>query len=220
MTSLIFAPHPDDEVLGVGGTIAKLSAKGMSIVVCVVARGKAPLFNEEETMHCTQEMKKAHNVLGNIILEDLSFPSCQLDTIPQYELNNAILDIIRKYKPDSVFIPHYGDIHKDHRIVAESALVALRPKYEFQVGEILMYETLSETGWNNPASFNAFLPTVYCDITKYINLKIKAFSCFTSQIQQYPQTRSIESIKALAAYRGTTVQVNYAEAFQLVRRIL
>lgn len=121
--------------------------------------------------------------------------------------------------PDEVFIPHRGDMQIDHQMVVDAAMVGLRPKYEHIVRRIYAYETLSETGWNVPNVQNEFIPTVYENITETLKIKLDAMKLFQSQLEEFPNARSVESIEALAKFRGTTVNLNAAEAFVLVREI-
>jgi len=111
-------------------------------------------------------------------------------------------------------------MHFDHREVTESALVAVRPIEGSSVKTVYMYETLSETGWNLPNSERSFMPDTWIDISDTLDIKIRAMQCYASQIKEYPNPRSIDGIKALAMYRGSTVNVKYAESFMLVRNII
>jgi LmbE family N-acetylglucosaminyl deacetylase len=121
--------------------------------------------------------------------------------------------------PDEVYIPHRGDMQLDHQMVVDAAMVALRPKYKHIVKRIYAYETLSETGWNIPNTTNEFIPTVYEDISNTISKKLEAMNIFQSQLAEFPAARSLGAIKALAKYRGATVNVTAAEAFTLIREI-
>ena len=158
---LVVAPHPDDEVLGVGGTIKKHTDLGNDVFVCVCTRGYGPYFDEKAALKKQKHALKANKVLGVKEVLFLNFPSTNLENVSRIELNKAILDIVLKIKPNIVFIPHFGDMQKDHEIIAEAAMVALRPIYEWKVSEVYSYETLSETEWNIPHIKNSFMPNVY-----------------------------------------------------------
>lgn len=116
-------------------------------------------------------------------------------------------------------IPHYGDMQKDHQMVADAAMVAVRPKYFPQVKRVYAYETLSETGWNAPSVANEFIPNVWIDISDVLEDKLKALSYYTLQISDYPDPRSVEAVRALAMYRGSQMFYKAAEAFQLIREL-
>ena len=219
MNVLVIAPHPDDEVLGVGGTIAKLVEKGKNVYVCIATKGCEPLFRSDDVELVRAECLKADASLGVKETIFLDFPAAMLETVPRYKLNQRILEIIQRIKPEEVYIPHSGDMQLDHKMVADAAMVALRPKYEHQVKRVYAYETLSETGWNIPNVTNEFVPNVYEDISETIDRKIEAMRIFQSQLSAFPAARSIGAIEALARYRGCTVSVNAAEAFMLIREI-
>lgn len=219
MNILVIAPHPDDEILGVGGTIAKRVKEGHNVYVCIVTKGVAPLFAEEFIEQGRRECVEADAFLGVKETLFLDFPAVMLEQVPRYELNEKITTVIQRIEPDEVYIPHRGDMQIDHKIVVDAAMVALRPKYSHIVKRIYSYETLSETGWDVPNSVNEFIPTVYEDIGETLEMKVKAMKIFQSQLSPFPCARSIGAIEALAKYRGSTVTINAAEAFSLVREI-
>lgn len=219
MKVLVIAPHPDDEILGVGGTIAKRTAAGDEVFVCIATKGCEPLFRKEFIEQGRDEAKRADSFLGVKETIFLDFPAVMLETVPRYELNGKIGEVIRRIQPDEVYIPHRGDMQLDHQMVVDAAMVALRPKYEHVVKRVYAYETLSETGWNIPNTANEFIPTVYEDISDTLGQKLEAMEIFKSQLSEFPNARSIGAIDALAKYRGATVNVCAAEAFQLIREI-
>lgn len=223
MNILIFAPHPDDEVIGCGGTIARYVSNGDTVNVCIVTRGKPPIFNHpaetiEDLPHdLFNEIKASHEILGVTETYYLEFPAVMLETIPRYELNNKVLELISELKPDIVYMPHFGDMQKDHMLTAEAIMVAVRPKGNHIVQYVYSYETLSETEWNIPHAANAFMPNSYVNISDYINIKHRAMNCYQSQLSSFPNPRSIEAMEALAKYRGSTMGARAAEAFMLIR---
>lgn len=219
MNVLVVAPHPDDEVLGVGGTIAKRTRHGDDVYVCVVTKGYEPIHPANVIEAGRKEAAVAHTRLGVHAAVYLDFPATSLDTVPQYKINGDISEIIRSFNIEEVYTPFIGDIHKDHRIVADAVMVAVRPKFERNVRRVYAYETISETGWNIPGLHNAFDPNVFEDISDFIGNKLMALEAYKSQIEPFPAARSIEAAGALAAYRGTTVGVRAAEAFTLIREI-
>lgn len=219
MKIIIFAPHPDDEIIGVGGTIAKRTSMGDDVYVCVVTKGYEPLFSAEFIDRGRRECLEADKLLGVKNTIFLDFPSTMLDTIPMYEINEKILGIVNEIKPDEVYIPHKGDMHIDHRIVAESVMVAVRPRGDYYPKRVYAYETLSETGWNMPSVDNEFIPTMYVDITVFLDKKLRAMQKYRSQLQDFPNTRSLKAIESLSYFRGSTVSVKSAEAFSLIREV-
>lgn len=213
MKVLVFAPHNDDEVLGVGGTIAKYAKNGHDVFVCEVTSGK----DKKRLANIRSEALQAHKILGVKDTFFLDLPVVGLADIPTKNLNKALHDVVMEIKPDIAYIPHKGDMHIDHTMVAKSAMVALRPVNSPQLKAIYAYETLSETEWNIPTPDNSFVPNVWSDITETIDKKIEAMKCYKSQLHDFPHPRSLEAIEALSKFRGSTICVKNAESFMLVR---
>ena len=219
MRVLIIAPHPDDEIIGVGGTIAKRAKAGDEVYVCIVTKGKAPLFNLDFIEQGRRECREADAKLGVKETIFLDFPAVMLETIPRYELNGKVEAVVQNIKPEEVYIPHRGDMQIDHQMVVDAAMVAVRPRGDDYPKRVYAYETLSETGWNIPNVTNEFIPTVYENITDTYDAKMEAMSVFKSQLAPFPAARSVGAIEALAKFRGATVSVEAAEAFSLVREV-
>lgn len=219
MKILIIAPHADDEIIGVGGTAAKCIANGGEVYVCVVTRGAKPLFDDEYVLRLREETLQCHKLLGVTKTYFLEFPAVMLEKHDRYLLNDGIYKVISEVAPDEVYIPHIGDMQKDHQLVAEASMVALRPKYDSSVKRIYAYETLSETGWNIPNIQNEFIANSFSDISDYLNTKLEAMGMYKSQLAEFPAARSVGAIEALAKYRGAVMNLNAAEAFMLIREI-
>ena len=209
---LVFAPHNDDEILGVGGTIKKHILDGDDVSVCEITSGPRYLIIQKEAL-------KAHELLGIKNTYFLNLPVGELRNQKQSETNQLILDIINLVQPEVAYVPFIGDMHIDHRETVESAMVGLRPIHCKSIKEIYSYETLSETGWNIPQPDKTFIPNVWIDITNTFKDKLNAMTCYSSQICNYPHPRSEEAIEALAKYRGSTIGVKYAEALMAIRII-
>ncbi len=219
MNVLIIAPHSDDEVLGCGGVMARHAAGGDDVHVLVVTRGTPEMYPPEQEEQTRQELHAAHAILGVSSVHFLDFPAPKLDTIPGHQLADAIGRIIRSLYPSIIYLPHRGDIHSDHRAVYQATLVAARPINDCPVRKLLCYETLSETEWAAPFGDDAFIPTVFVDITDYLDQKLKAMACYHSELKQPPHPRSLQAIEVLAKMRGATVSLPAVEAFMLVREI-
>ncbi|HCJ37871.1 MAG TPA: PIG-L domain-containing protein [Erysipelotrichaceae bacterium] len=216
MNVVVVAPHPDDEIIGVGGTMAKHSRNGDSVHVVTVTRGSDKFYDKGVVESGRNQQEYANLILGTEKVHRLDFDSPEIDTLPHWILVKRIQELISSINPDVAYIPHYGDMHIEHRIVSECCMVALRPK-EFRDVTIYGYEVPSETGWNVPAQHNEFIPNVYVKIDDEFVLKKKALEAFSSQMNEYPSARSVEAIESLAKYRGSTVGTNMAEAFMLIR---
>lgn len=220
---LVIAPHPDDETLGCGGTISNLTEKGEVVYVAIMTNaslGAPELFSKESIETVRKEALTAHEILGvkKTLFYDL--PAPLLDQYPQYKIAGTISSIIDLLRPDTVFIPHRGDLHKDHGAIFNAALVATRPQNKCPVKRVLSYETLSETEWGHPFQDSMFVPNYFITLSEYnLQKKIAAMSVFTTQIKKYPHSRSIQAIECLAKIRGATVGVCAAEAFSVIRII-
>lgn len=219
MKVLVFAPHPDDEIIGVGGTIAKRIKEGHEVYVCIVTSGQPPIYRDEDTVLVQNEARAAHKMLGVRDTIFLNYPAVMLETVPRYIFNEGISEVVQRIEPNEVYIPHRGDMQIDHKMVVDACMVALRPKYQHRVSRIYAYETLSETGWDIPNTVNEFIPTVYENISEHIEAKLEAMKQYQSQLAPFPNARSLESIRSLAMYRGATVNCPAAEAFSLIREI-
>lgn len=217
---LVIAAHPDDEVLGCGGVIAKHTAQDDEVRVLIVTRGIPEIFPPEVINGTREELKQAHQLLGISQTYFLDFPAPDLDTIPRRQIADKIGAVIAEYQPETVYTHHYGDIHHDHKAVFQATLVAARPHPTCPVQKILCYETLSETEWAPPFGDDAFIPTIFIDISAYLQKKLAAMSCYQSQLKKAPHARSLEAIEAQARLRGSTVHLAAAEAFMLVREIV
>lgn len=220
---LIFAPHPDDEILGCGGTMARHITAGDEVYVCIMTCGHPPIFDDSiakqngwpHTLY--PEIKRAHTLLGVKETFFLPFSAAAMETDLRYELNGKVMELVNRIRPDVVYMPHFGDMQKDHTLTAEAVMVAVRPKYGHVVRYVYAYETLSETEWNIPHAANAFIPNTFVDISDHLDKKLEAMSCYQSQLSPFPNPRSLEAVASLAKLRGSTMDVKAAEAFMLVR---
>ncbi len=217
--TLVIAPHPDDEVLGVGGTIAKIADAGMEVHVAVVTIGMAPHYSGDSVAKVRAEAEKAHGCLGVTKTHWLEHPAAQLADIPNSSLNNSIRNLVIDVEPETIFAPFPGDIHIDHQLVFLSAMVAARPHQPMYPKTLLAYETLSETNWNAPYLSPPFIPNVFVDIEATLERKLNAMKCFESQVKAPPHERSLAALGALATLRGATVHRFAAEGFVLVRHV-
>jgi LmbE family N-acetylglucosaminyl deacetylase len=220
MNVLIIAPHMDDEVLGAGGTIARFAHEGARVTVAILTRGFPPHFSGEEEAVICREAVQAHAILKVSETVYLDFPAAALDTVAHRELNQALNVLYQRLSPAYVFVPFLGDVHRDHQAAFQSAMVMCRPNGGHLPQSVLAYETVSETNWNAPPLTPGFLPNTYVDISDYIETKLKAFQAYRSQLRPFPNERSVESLRALAMLRGSTVHLRAAEAFVALRNVI
>ena len=221
---LVVAPHLDDDILGCGGTMYKKLQSGSEVYVAIMTNGNVGdpnLFPVEGTERGRLETHQAHEILGVTETFYFDFPAPRLETFPGYKISIELEKLIRKLEVDTLFLPHRGDIHKDHRAIFEAALVAARPINGIPVKRIFTYETLSESEWAPPYSDEIFYPTFFVTLTREeMEKKIKAFSCYTNpRLKDAPHPRSIEGITNLARLRGSTIEKGYAEAFMHIRTV-
>lgn len=218
-TVLVIAPHPDDEVLGCGGTIARLSAAGREVHVAIATTGQPPRYDAASVKAVRDEAAAAHALLGVTRTHYLDLPAAELDRIGHADINRAMDGLFEQVDPETVLMPFIGDIHLDHQLVFRSCLVAARPSQARYPTRLYAYETLSETNWAAPHLDAAFCPSVYVDITDTIERKLAAFRLYASQCRAFPNERSSEALQALATLRGATVHRAAAEAFVLIREV-
>jgi len=207
MRALVIAPHPDDEVIGCGGTIAKYILKGDEVHLCVVTKTYPPEWSEAETRERKREALRASAILGMAGAYFLDFPTVKLNTVSHKELVDAINGVIATVQPDVVYIPH-GSHHSDHQITFDVAMASM--KLNHLVVKILAYEDWGIEG---------FVPNLYVDISETLETKLKALSEYRLELKEFPHRRSLEAISTLAKMRGIDVGVRAAEAFILVRQL-
>lgn len=213
----VIAPHPDDEILGVGGALSEFSRCGIKTSVLIVSGHLPPLYPYEEFERTKIEAEKAKNIVGVDSIEFLEVPATKVHQLETADLNGNILDFLRRKSPDTVFIP-FPDRHIDHRTIFDACMVACRPVGVRHPRHVLAYETLSETYWNAPNIEPNFQPNLFIDITESIDAKIEAMIAYASQISGSP-SRSPDALSALARFRGSQNNCDFAEAFQLIRSI-
>jgi len=220
---LVVAPHADDEVLGCGGSIAKHVRLGDKVYVAIMtnaAIGAPELFSSESITAVRAEALESHKSLGVEETLFFDFPAPQLEQYPQYKIASILNALIKEKNIDTMYIPHKGDLHLDHGVIYNASLVAARPVPGQCVRHIYAYETLSETEWGHPTVEAFFIPR-YFNVLNDLDFasKIKAMQCFSSQLKEFPNTRSIKAIEHLSALRGAYVGANTAESFDIIRSI-
>jgi LmbE family N-acetylglucosaminyl deacetylase len=220
MRVLVIAPHPDDETLGCGGTLLKHIARGDSVSWLIVTRGHEPQWSKEVLENKEQEIQAVREGYKFEDVYRLNHPTTRLDSLPQDQLIADFHKTIDEAKPECIYLNHSGDIHTDHRIIFDCVMSAVKPFNSGRHGvkRILSYETPSSTD-AAPVNLTAFQPNVFHDITAFIDRKLELMSLYPSEIQPYPLPRALESLRALARYRGATIGVEYAESFMLLREV-
>jgi len=215
---LIIAAHPDDELLGCGGTIFKLKkTHDINVIFLtngVSARTKNKLAVQKRKKECLKVFKYLKLPKPTIF----NFPDNQLDKIPLLKIIKKIEQKIEVLKPNIIFTHYENCLNIDHQIAYKATITACRPLKQNTVKTILSYEVMSSTDWARSKNKN-FYPNYFININNFLNKKIDALKIYKSELRRYPHSRSLKAIKALAQIRGTSSGHDYAEAFQLVRHI-
>lgn len=212
MKILVLAAHPDDEVLGMGGTIRKLANKKNTICLCVITEGASAQYLDKNMIKVRREACiKSAKILGIKKVEFLEFEDMSLETIPHLEINKKIEKIIKRFNPEILFTTSDNDLNKDHQKVFESSLIISRP-HSSNIKKIYTYEIPS-------INKTEFSPNVFFDISKEFSKKIEAFKIYKSEIEKFPHPRSIKYLESLAHIRGTQSGLEKAEAFRLIKSI-
>lgn len=223
---LIVAAHPDDEVLGCGGTIARHVDCGDNVFILIAAEGatsRGMIRNTESFSDTLSILKNAANnsarILGASQIEFLDFPDNRLDTVPLLDLIKQIEIKIDTFRPHTVYVHHSGDVNIDHQRLHEAVVTACRPVPGHSVSRLLSYEVPSSTEWQPPGSKPSFQPNWFVDVSAYWDKKISSLREYSCEMRPWPHPRSIESVEHLARWRGSQVGVHAAEAFYLLRNI-
>ncbi len=219
---LIVAAHPDDEVLGCGGTVARLSKEGHTIYTLILGEGITSRDNnirnikkrENEIINLKNYAEKANELLGVKKLFFHNFPDNRFDTVPFLDLVKVIEKIKNNIKPEIIFTHYEKDLNIDHQITYKAVITAARPTKEETVKEIYSFEIPSSTEWSYPLSFS---PNVFYDISETIDVKLRALEEYKTELREYPHPRSLEGVKLIAKYWGMKVGLEYAEPFKVVR---
>jgi LmbE family N-acetylglucosaminyl deacetylase len=222
MNVLIISVHPDDETLGCGGTILKHRAAGDDIQWIVVTETYEPDWSREVIEAKAEEVRQVAKAYGIAEIHKLHFLSTRLDVERQSDLIAAIQKAVAVVRPQIVYLIHGGDIHTDHFAAFNAAMSVFKPFYmkKYGVQRVLCFETLSSTEAAPALPHRLFTPTVYCDITPYLERKIEIMGLYATELHADPFPRGPGAMRALARYRGATVSVEYAEAFMLIRELI
>jgi LmbE family N-acetylglucosaminyl deacetylase len=220
MKVIVFAAHPDDDVLGMGGTLCLHAAERADEVrvVCVTDGSSTQYPDDAEKRESkNREAVRAAAVLGVTDYVHLDLPDMRLDTLPHAELNAVVEEHVRDFGPAVVYTAH-PDVNADHRALFDSVAVATRPTPGQPVRRVLTYAPTSSTEWT-PAATNWFVPNWFVEVTAAIDRKLEAFACFETERRDYPHPRSERALRAHAEFFGATVGCEYAEPFVLVRNV-
>ena len=218
---LVIAAHPDDEVLGCGGTIARFAREGARVHVAFLADGVssregAPAAELDARRSAA---RRAGEILGVGSMSFGDFPDNRMDTVPLLDVIKVIEGLIGEHAPDAVFTHHAGDVNVDHRRIHEAVTAACRPQAGHPVRTLLSFEVPSSTEWQLPGTAIAFEPNWFVDISSTLEAKLAALEAYSQELRDWPHPRSRRGVGHLAHWRGATVGVDAAEAFVLGRQL-
>ena len=219
MRVLVFAAHPDDEVLGMGGTIAVHTEAGDEVRIVVVTDGSSTQYPGDAEIRARKEAEavRAAEELGVSDYVHLDLPDMRLDTLPHVEINRVVEEHVADFGAQVVYTPH-PDVNRDHRALFDSVAVAARPTPGQVVRRLLTYAPTSSTEWT-PAPLNWFVPNWFVDVTGQLERKVAAFAHYQTELREYPHPRSERAIRAAAEFYGASCGCRHAEPFVLVRGI-
>lgn len=223
---LVIAAHPDDEVLGLGGSIAKFADMGKEVHLLIVTDGSSAQYRgssqlEEIFQKKKKETENCAKILGIRSISYGGLPDMRLDTVPHIEINDVIERVIERVQPDTVFTHFWGDVNVDHQCVYHSTMVAVRPLASQVVKKVYCYSVPSSTEWSPSLTQTMFMPNTFVDISgKYAQLKYDALACYETELREYPHPRSVEHIEKQDNAEGLKMGMETAEKFVLLRSIL
>ena len=231
----MIAAHPDDEILGMGGTIKKYVKNGHDVRIILMATGivarrsmnyrnstnykisekaRNEMYKQIEKLR--KDATKAGRILGVKKIEFMNFPDNEMDRISNLEITKAVESVIEDYKPEIVYTHSQYDINVDHRAIYYATITATRPSKNNNIKEVISFEVPSSTEWYFPSNFS---PNIFVDITKELNAKLNALKAYTTEIRNFPHPRSVEALIAIAKRWGSVSGFRAAEAFSLVRQL-
>ena len=225
MTTLVLAAHPDDEVLGCAGTIARLARAGEAVHICILGEGATARYDtrgsagtaEVDALAATS--REVAELLGAKEVRLLGLPDNRLDTVPLLEVVQHVEAVIDELQPEVVYTQHGGDLNIDHVTLYRATLTATRPVPGHPVRAVYAYEVASSTEWSFARFEPAFRPTTFVEIGATLEVKLRAMEMYEAEVRPFPHPRSPEALRARAHHWGSAVGVEAAEAFELVREL-
>lgn len=227
---LVVAAHPDDEILGCGGTMARLSSEGFRVHILIMGEGMTSRdgWNAQAKGRSSAILSKLHSqsIKASKLVKAkqvtvLNFPDNRFDTVAILELVKAVEIKKKEVNPHIIFTHHANDLNIDHRLTFQAVMTACRPMKEERVREIYSFEVPSSTEWQSQTSNQTFRPTAYVGLKrKHVYAKLCAMKAYSTEIRSYPHPRSIRALRAYCEWRGSNVGMEFAESFEVVRRII
>lgn len=224
-TILVVAAHPDDEILGVGATVARRVAEGDKAFALILGEGqtsrweKREAASEEVISELHKDSIEAAKIIGFTEIYFENFPDNRFDSVDLLDIIKVVEKYVQDIQPDTIYTHYAHDLNIDHRIVYEAVLTATRPIGNYPVKEIYEFETVSSTEWNFGNKDHIFLPNVFVDINGFFQIKCEAMKKYKSELCEFPHPRSLKMLEFTAKRWGGVVGKDYVEAFELVRKV-
>ena len=212
---LVIAAHPDDEVLGCGGTVALHARAGDEVTAVIACEGESLRYGPGGVGQ-SEHSRRAAEMLGLKESRRLGFPDQRLDTLTLLDLIAPLERAVREVRPAVVYCQFGGDANRDHELLFRAALVATRPLEPF-LEAVYAFDTASSTEWGYPRSF---VSDTWVDISTTLEQKLCAMACYESEVRPYPHPRSLEALRHRAHSWGNQCCMEAAEVFMTVRRTL
>lgn len=222
---LVVAAHPDDEVLGCGGTIARLAKEGCDVYIGILGEGITSRYarREQANRSLVEDLharsRRAGELLGAKDLFLQSLPDNRFDTVALLDIVKIIEEWIDKLQPEVIYTQHGGDLNIDHALVYRATLTATRPLAGSPVKELYAYEVPSSTEWAFSQFQPPFQPNVFVDISSTLDVKIQAMRLYDDEIRRFPHPRSPEALEAIARRWGSVAGFECVEAFEMIRSL-
>ena len=217
MNTLVIAPHPDDEVLGVGGTLLRRKSEGSKVGWLIMTQMSTESgWSESDILKRRSEIDQIKQLFKFDFVYELPYGPSTLDQTPRTALIDEVKNVLNNFGAEEIFVPHFSDVHSDHRVTFEVLASCVKRFRYSDVRRLLAYETASETGFGLSERVS-FEPNYYVNIEKYLDQKIEALKIYSSEIGNFPFPRSVDNILSLAKWRGSFSGFVAAEAFQLLK---
>jgi LmbE family N-acetylglucosaminyl deacetylase len=222
---LVVAAHPDDEILGCGGTMTRLAREGHEVRIAILGEGISSRYarreeaDERQLAHLHAQAQLAADAVGAEELVLCKLPDNRMDAVPLLDVVKIVEELVTRFRPQVIYTHHPGDLNVDHGIVHRAVLTATRPVAGQCVSEIYAFEVPSSTEWAFQRLEPLFRPSVFVDIAETLETKVRALACYDTEIRESPHPRSAEALRAIATRWGSVVGLPAAEAFELIRSV-
>src|SRR5216684_1571378 len=222
---LVVAAHPDDEILGCGATMTRLAREGHEVRIAIIAEGMSPRYahreeaDQQQLRHLHTRAQQAADMVGAKELVLCKLPDNRLDTVPLLDVVRTVEELVVRFRPETIYTHHPGDLNVDHGVVHRAVLTATRPVVGQYVREIYAFEVPSSTEWAFHQLEPVFRPSVFVDIAETLETKLEALACYDTETRKFPHPRSAEALRAIAARWGSVAGLPAAEAFELIRSV-